>query len=74
MNEVEKVVFSNTLTELEWENSRLAERDLEDEVRELKGAEGRDVFGDGLPRAGWDLAAATRLASGALGLQYSRKA
>ena len=109
MNEVEKVVFSNTLTELEWENARLAERDLEDEVRELKGAEGRDLiilnsasiiqqllkadlvdelrlnlipatvggglrlFGDGLPRASWDLAAATRLASGALGLQYSRK-
>jgi dihydrofolate reductase len=44
MNEVEKVVFSSTLTDVEWENARLAERDLEDEVRELKSAEGRDII------------------------------
>ena len=108
MNEVEKVVFSNTLKEVEWQNARLAEQDLEAEVRDLKRAEGRDIvilnsaslirqlvaadlvdelrlnlipaltggglrlFEEGLPRSSWDLAAATRLATGALMLQYVR--
>src|SRR5215203_1375051 len=37
MNELPKVVFSRTLGEpLEWENSRLAEADLVEEVRSLK--------------------------------------
>ena len=88
MNEVEKVVFSNTLKEVEWRNARLAGQDLEAEVRDLKRAEGRDIvilmpaltggglrlFEEGLPRSSWDLAAATRLATGALILQYVRPA
>lgn len=40
---VEKVVFSRTLTEASWTNSRIA-RDLEAEVRALKSAEGRDIL------------------------------
>lgn len=43
MNEVEKVVFSRTLRETEWQNTRVAKRELEDEVRALKQAEGRDI-------------------------------
>ena len=41
MNELPKVVFSRTLGEpLEWENSRLAEADLVEEVRSLKAQTG----------------------------------
>src|SRR5215204_7108775 len=41
MNELPKVVFSGTLWEpLEWENSRLAEADLVEEVRSLKAQTG----------------------------------
>lgn len=41
MNELPKVVFSKTLREpLEWNNSRLAEADLADEVRSLKAQTG----------------------------------
>jgi dihydrofolate reductase len=110
MNEVEKVVFSRTLEKANWQNTRIAERELEDEVRELKRSEGRDIvilnsasiirqllaadlvdelrmnlipamvggglrlFGDGLPRSSWELAAATRLATGVLVLEYTRPA
>ena len=41
---VEKVVFSTTLTTTEWENARLAEPPLEDEVEALKQQPGRDIF------------------------------
>lgn len=41
---VEKVVFSRTLQSVEWSNARLAERDLEDEVRALKASDGRDIL------------------------------
>lgn len=44
LDEVEKVVFSRTLTGTTWRNSRVAERELEDEVRELKRAQGRDIM------------------------------
>src|SRR5215217_1339406 len=41
MNELPKVVFSRTLQEpLEWNNSRLAEADLVEEVRSLKAGSG----------------------------------
>ncbi len=110
MNEVEKVVFSTTLEKVEWSNSRLAERDLAEEVRALKETGGGDViilnsasiiqqllkaelvdelrlnlipatvggglrlFGEGLPRDAWDLRGANALSSGALALQYGRRA
>ncbi len=45
MNGVSKVVFSTTLSDADvtWSNARLAKRDLEAEVRDLKGQGGRDI-------------------------------
>ena len=43
LDDVEKVVFSRTLTEAPWQNSRIS-RDLEGEVRALKDAPGRDII------------------------------
>lgn len=40
---VEKVVFSRTLEEATWQNSRLA-RDVEPEIRALKEGEGGDIL------------------------------
>jgi dihydrofolate reductase len=44
IDDVEKVVFSHTLTDVTWSNARLATRPLEDEVKALKAAPGRDIF------------------------------
>jgi dihydrofolate reductase len=44
LDDVEKVVFSHTLTDLAWSNARLATRPLEDEVKALKAAPGRDIL------------------------------
>jgi dihydrofolate reductase len=44
IDDVEKVVFSQTLTDVAWSNARLATRPLEAEVKALKGAPGRDIF------------------------------
>jgi dihydrofolate reductase len=44
LDAVEKVVFSRTLTEPIWENSRITAREPADEVAELKGAPGRDIL------------------------------
>jgi dihydrofolate reductase len=43
LDSVEKVVFSRTLEEAPWENSRIA-RDLEAEVKALKQTAGRDIM------------------------------
>jgi dihydrofolate reductase len=45
MNGIAKVVFSTTLSDADvtWSNARLAKRDLEAEVRDLKAQEGRDI-------------------------------
>lgn len=44
MNELPKLVFSRTLEEpLEWNNSRLAEADLADEIRSLKAQPGEPL-------------------------------
>jgi dihydrofolate reductase len=55
----------------------LLEADLVDELRlnlvpALVGG-GLRLFREGLPRSDWDLASVTTLATGALGLQYTRK-
>jgi dihydrofolate reductase len=50
MNTLPKVVFSETLTEVEWENARLNEQPLEEEVRRLKAEPGRDIIAFGGPR------------------------
>ena len=44
MNSLNKIVFSNTLENAEWENSRLAKKTLQEEVAELKEQEGRDII------------------------------
>jgi dihydrofolate reductase len=43
LDTVEKVVFSRTLEEAPWQNSRIA-RDVEAETRALKQAPGRDIL------------------------------
>jgi len=39
-----KIVFSHTLKRVEWKNSRLAERSIEEEVLELKRQPGKDIL------------------------------
>jgi dihydrofolate reductase len=42
-NEVDKVVFSTTLTSVEWEHARLAEADPATTVKQLRQQEGGDI-------------------------------
>jgi dihydrofolate reductase len=44
LNQVEKVVFSSTLDEVAWENSRLATADPVATVKELRQEEGGDII------------------------------
>lgn len=44
MNQMHKVVFSKTLPVVEWNNSRLAEGTIEDEVARLKQQPGKDMI------------------------------
>jgi dihydrofolate reductase len=44
IDKVPKIVFSHTLKNTEWESARLANRDLEEEVLELKKQSGKDIF------------------------------
>lgn len=44
INKVPKIVFSHTIKNVEWETARLANRDLEEEVLELKQQSGKDIF------------------------------
>jgi dihydrofolate reductase len=43
MNALPKVVFSGTLTELEWSNARVSDRPAEEEIPELKREPGNDI-------------------------------
>lgn len=47
MNALPKVVFSRTLESLDWENTTISERPVEDEIPALKAQPGKDlvVFG-----------------------------
>lgn len=49
MNSLPKVVFSKTLERVDWENARIVDGDVGDEVRELKAQDGEDIviFGSG---------------------------
>ncbi len=49
LNGMTKVVFSNTLKGVTWENARLVKKDVPGEVRKLKRADGPDmvIFGSG---------------------------
>jgi dihydrofolate reductase len=44
LNAVEKIVFSSTLTEATWNNSRIEKRDPAEVVRELQGQAGGDII------------------------------
>ena len=43
MNALPKVVFSSTLTHVEWNNARVSDRPAEEEIPELKGQPGKDI-------------------------------
>ncbi|MES2645955.1 MAG: dihydrofolate reductase family protein [Bacteroidota bacterium] len=45
--ETSKIVFTRTLTESTWENTRLATRDLVTEIKELKQQDGKDIIAYG---------------------------
>lgn len=44
IDSVPKIVFSHTLTHLDWKSARLAKRTLKEEVLALKRQPGKDVF------------------------------
>lgn len=44
MHEIPKIVFSHTLKHVAWESARLANRDVEEEVLELKQQPGKDIL------------------------------
>jgi dihydrofolate reductase len=44
MDRTPKIVFSNTLKQVDWKSARLANRSLDQEVSELKQQPGKDVF------------------------------
>lgn len=44
MNETEKVVFSTTLTEGPWQNSRVVDADPADVVKQLRAEDGGDII------------------------------
>lgn len=49
LNQMNKLVFSNSLREVTWENSRLVKGNIAEEVRKLKRGDGADmvIFGSG---------------------------
>lgn len=49
LNQMTKVVFSKTLKEVTWENSKLVNGDVAEEARKLKQGDGADIviFGSG---------------------------
>lgn len=44
MEDIQKIVFSRTLKNLEWESAKLAARTLEEEVYELRQQPGKDIL------------------------------
>lgn len=44
MQSIPKIVFSRTMTTVEWENAKLAKNGLEEEVSELMQQPGRDIL------------------------------
>lgn len=44
IDNIEKIVFSNSLQKLDWKNSRIASRDLATEVADLKKQTGGDIL------------------------------
>ena len=44
IDKIPKIVFSHTLKNVEWESAKLANRDIEEEVLELKQQPGKDIL------------------------------
>lgn len=44
MDKVPKIVFSNTLKEVDWESAKLAGRSLEEEISALRQKAGKDIY------------------------------
>lgn len=44
MDNTPKIVFSNTLKNVDWKSAKLANRNLKEEVLELKQQSGKDIF------------------------------
>ena len=44
IDKIPKIVFSHTLKNVEWETARLASRDIDEEVLELKQQSGKDIL------------------------------
>src|SRR5215470_11391342 len=44
MDNIPKLVFSNTLKNVEWKTAKLAKRDIKEEVLELKKEAGKDIL------------------------------
>ena len=44
IDKIPKIVFSHTLKNVEWETAKLADRDIEEEVLELKQQSGKDIL------------------------------
>lgn len=44
IDNISKIVFSHTLKNVEWKNSRVAKRDIKEEVLELKQQPGKDIL------------------------------
>lgn len=44
LDDTEKVVFSRTLRDVNWQNARLARRDAAEEVAALKRGDGKDII------------------------------
>lgn len=44
IDKIQKIVFSNTLKNVDWNSAKLAEKDLKQTVLELKQRSGKDIF------------------------------
>lgn len=44
MDKIQKVVFSSTLKSIDWQSAKLADKDLEKKVLELKKQSGKDIL------------------------------
>lgn len=44
IDQIQKIVFSNTLKNLEWKSAKLATKNLADEISDLKQEKGKDVL------------------------------
>lgn len=44
IDKIPKIVFSRTLKNVEWESAKLAKRDIEEEISELRQQSGKDIL------------------------------